>query len=181
MGLGGRINARYSYAGHEIRKIHKSHEALQVLLGGGMLEIVDLESDRILSRLRGAREASIPSEADLYLDRLINALYEVAVAFDETITWPAARTRDDGIHIQILQEIVRTGQVSIPAEDITVTLEPTPGINIEDELRKRPTLCFSQSEPPEFATVFGEDVRRRSVRRDHPDARIRNQCARWQT
>jgi hypothetical protein len=155
---GGRssFNAHYSYTGHEIRKIHKTHKALQLLLGGSTLEIVDLESDRTLSRLGGAREASIPSEADLYLDKLITALYEVAVAFNETITWPATRTRDDSIHIQILQEIVRTGRVSVPAEDITITLEPNPGVNIEDELRKHATLCFSQSEAPDFATAFGK-------------------------
>jgi hypothetical protein len=150
------LNYDYSCAGHEIRKIHKTHKALQLLLGGGTLEIVDLESDRTLSRLCGAREASIPSEADLYLDKLTTALYEVAVAFNETIVWPPTRTRDDDIHIQMLQEIVRTGQVSIPAEDTTITLEPSPGVNIEDVLRKHPTLCFSQSEAPFFATAFGK-------------------------
>jgi hypothetical protein len=64
--------------------------------------------------------------------------------------------RDDDIHIQILQQIVRTGQVSIPVEDNTVTPEPSPGINIEDQVRKNTTLCISQSEAPYFATAFGK-------------------------
>jgi hypothetical protein len=92
VGLGGSFNAHYSYTGYEIRKIHKTQRALQLMMGGGTLEIVDLESDRVLSRLRGAREASIPSEEEVYLDKLVTGLYEVAVAFNETITWLPTRT-----------------------------------------------------------------------------------------
>jgi TIR domain len=154
--VGGRstFNANYSYTGHEIRKIHKAHRALQLLLGGGTLEIVDLESDQVL-RMGGAREYSTPSEADLYLDKFITALYEVALAFNETITWPTDRTRDDSIHLQLLQELVRTGQVSIPVDDVTVTV-PSPGVNIEEVLQQHSMLRIDQSEVPKFATVFGK-------------------------
>lgn len=187
--LGGgpsNFSANYSYVGHEIRKIHKAHQALQLLMGGGTLEIVDLESDHVLCLLSGAREATAPSAADLYLDKFITALYEVAVAFNETITWTPNRTRDDSMHIQLLQEIVRTGQVSIPADDITLTVVPNPGTSIEDQLRQHPTLCITgQSEAPDFATVFGKtfDVGpylliiqprafETSVPEDEPDSRV---------
>jgi TIR domain len=151
-----KFSAKYSCVGHEIRKIHKAHTALQLLLVGGTLEIMNLESDQVVCRLGGAREISPPSEADLYLDKFIEALYEVAVAFNEKITWSANRTRDDSIHIQALQEIVRTGQLSIPASEINITMVPMPGKSIEDELRLHSPLLITQSEPPDFATVFGK-------------------------
>jgi hypothetical protein len=46
--------------------------------------------------------------------------------------------------------------VSISADDITVTVVPAPGTNIEQEWRQHTTLYLPQSEPPDFATVFGK-------------------------
>jgi hypothetical protein len=179
------FSASVSYTGHEIRKIYKAHKALQLLMGGGTLEIVDLESDQRLCRLFNARATSKPSETDLYLDDFVPALYEVAVAFNETITWGAKLTRADSINIQLLQEIVKTGQVSIQANDITVTLVPHPGVNIEDQLGQHPTLVLTQTEVPDFATVFGKAfdvgpylliIRARefeiSVPEDKPESRV---------
>ena len=150
------FTANYAYAGHEIRKIHKAHKALQLLMDGGTLEIADLESDRTLCRLGGARNISKPSEADMYLDKFIAALYEVAVAFNEMVTWSPDRTRDDSLCLQRLQEIVKTGEVSIPADNITLTLVPTAGANVEDALHTSRTLCITQSDVSDFATVFGK-------------------------
>lgn len=185
VGAPSNFNAIYSYVGHDIRKIRKAHRAVELLLGGGTLEVMDLESDRLLCRFDGAREASASSEADLYLDKFITALYEVALAFNETIIWAPNRTRDDSIHIQLLQEIVRTGEVSLPVNDISITFVPTPDTNLEDELRQHSTLCISQSEAPDFAKVFGKTfdvgpyvliVKPRefetSVPEDKPDSRM---------
>lgn len=159
------FSASYSYIGHEIRKIYKAHRALQFLMGGGTLEMVDLESDEVWPLLHPIREAPTPSDADVYLDKFIEALHEVAVGFNEKITWLPNRTVDDSVHIQLLQEIVRTGHLSIPADEITMTVEPSPGVNIEDVLQQQPILCICPNAPPDFATVFGRtlDVGRYSM------------------
>jgi hypothetical protein len=150
------FNAEFSYVGHEIRNIYKAHEAVSLLKTGGKLEIVDLESDRLLCVMGGVHDISAPTEADLYLDSLIPALYEVALGFNDTITWTADRTRDDSIHIQLLQQVVRNGTVSIPADTITISLCRNPGIDIDMELRSQRTFCIGETEAPEFATVFGK-------------------------
>lgn len=157
--VGGPSNfrAEYSYVGHEIRKIHKAHKALQLLQCGGTLEIVDLESDRLLCVMGGA-QVSAPSDEEQYLDKFITALHEVALAFNEKITWAPDRTRDDSIHIQLLQEVAKTGRVSLPVDSITITLEPSPGVDIEQVLRQHQTLRIDQSEPPFFATLFGKAI-----------------------
>jgi len=154
----GTINASYSLIGHEIRKIHKAHKALQFLLGGGTLEIMDLESGQVWPLLRCERGVLTPTEEELYLDRFITALYEVAVGLNETITWAPNRTRDDSIHIQLLQQIVRTGQVSLSVDEITITVVPSPGVKVEDALQQGSTLRIDQSVAPDFATVFGKTL-----------------------
>src|ERR1700722_5804122 len=150
------FSASYSYIGHEIRKIYKSHRALQLLSRGGTMEILDLESDRLVGIMVGAKELLAPSEADQYLDRFITALHEVALAFNEKITWASDRTRDDRIHLQFLHYIWGTGRVSVPADSITLTLVPSPGVNIKEILQQHHTLHINQSEAPAFATVFGK-------------------------
>lgn len=149
------FHARYAYLGHEIRKIYKTHRALELMLNGGTLEIVDLESDHALGVLHSARVSAAPKPAELYLNKLITALYDIAVACNETITWPTKVTTDDRVRVELLHEIVRTGQVSIPADDITITVLPSPYLNFEDAMREHPMLCVTQAEAPEFATLFG--------------------------
>lgn len=159
------FSASYSYVGHEIRKIYKAHRALQFIMGGGTLEMMDLESDQVWPLLLPAPEAPARSDADAYLDKFIRALHDVAVGFNEKITWPPNRTIDDSVHIQLLQEILRTGQLSIPGEEITLTVEPSPGVNIEDVVQQQSILCIRPNAPPDFATVFGKtfDVGRYSI------------------
>jgi hypothetical protein len=46
--------------------------------------------------------------------------------------------------------------VSIPVDAITLTIVPSPGVDIEQELRQRSTLRINQTDAPDFATVFGK-------------------------
>jgi hypothetical protein len=68
-------------------------------------------------------------------------------------------------HIQLLQEILRTGQLSIPGDEITMTVKPSPGVNIEDVLQQHSILCICPNAAADFATVFGKtlDVGRYSI------------------
>jgi hypothetical protein len=155
----GAAAMHFSFAGHEIRKIYKANRALQLFLGGGTLEVWDLQSDQRVAFLGGGKKTSSDSEADISIDRFINGLYEVATAFKETITWNPASSGDDAIHLHCLLELVHTGMVSIECYEITLTLTPSPGVDIEAALRRQSVIRFEgMTVPPEFATVFGKPL-----------------------
>jgi hypothetical protein len=146
----------YSYAGHEIRKVYKAHRAIQLFMKGGALEILDLESDQKLPKLEGARQTSPSDEVEAYWCKFIEAANEVVVALNEQLIWPERQTREDGVHLQLLVEVVRTGKVSVLGSTLTATLKPLAGIDIHKALAQHTMFRINRAEPPEFATVFGK-------------------------
>lgn len=150
------MEVSYTHAGHEIRKIYKAHRAIQLFLNGGTLEILDLDSDKKLPTLQGARQTSPLNETNDYWEKFIEAAHELVATLNETLIWPERPTQDDSIHLQLLLEAIRTGEVSIPDGRFTLTVAPLPGVDIREVLAQPGMFRLNPTEPPKFATVFSK-------------------------
>jgi hypothetical protein len=159
LNLAGRpsdINITYSFAGHEIRQVYKALNAIRLLSEGGNVEMLDLESGRCFGTLTTAQLTFSSEDADLY--SLVQDVYRVITAFNETVIWPQRITEADCIHLQSLAELVNTGRVAVPGDNVTMNLVPFNGVDLEETLRGQTLLRVDSDIPPTFATLFGKTL-----------------------
>jgi hypothetical protein len=159
LNLAGRasgINITYSFVGHEIRQVHKALHAIRLLREGGNVEMLDLESGRCFGTLTTAQQMFSSQDADLY--SFVQDVYRVITAFNETVIWPQRITEDDCIHLQFLGELVNTGRVTVPGDNVTMNLVPSHGVDLEETLRGQTLLRVDSDLPPTFATLFGKTL-----------------------
>jgi hypothetical protein len=146
------FRAEYSFPGHEIRDVYKSHHALSLMLRGGSMEMRDPESDRTLGAVGGARP-SARNGLDDELEGVVLALHDVALALNETIMWPTAALQDDFKRLVILQQVVRGAEVSLDVGSVGMVVV---GQRQQvEEILQQPVIAVRQLDPPEFARVFG--------------------------
>ena len=89
---------------------------------------------------------------------MVEDAFGVVTAFNETVMWPQQITKDDCIHLQLLRELVNTGHVAIPADNVTLNLVPSRGVDLEEALGSQTLLRVDCDRPPAFATLFGKTL-----------------------
>lgn len=152
------MRVNLTYPGHEIRRIRKAHRAFNLFMGGGTIEIFDLESDVRVGVVAGATRTSPREESDVLMEAAIEALYEVAIGLGETFIWPAETTQKDFMHLYLVQKILRTGEVSFCQESIVLSRDPSPD-GVVPELQDTPEIIrMPLLVPPTFATLFGKTI-----------------------
>ena len=149
----GTLNVAFKYEGHDIRRVCQTHRALRILFTGGRIELTDLENDRHLGTLRDLRTATVIENP--WFDEFICNVYEIA----ETLKVPIRYTRptvQDAENVAILHQVVRTGDLSIPAESVGLNFTPDQLRIAQDGFASGNGLHMQFQIAPDFAQVFGQ-------------------------
>jgi hypothetical protein len=154
----GGFRASCCYVGHEIRSIFKANRALNMFSGGGSLEVFDLGTDAPFPTLTAGHLDSPTAEADARESNLIIALHEIALALNTRINWPQQITREDAAHLQLLEEIIHTGQAVVHGDSISFAVDPGKPIDLDAISRQPGNLLVTEIEPPPFASIFGKTL-----------------------
>jgi len=148
----GTLSVAFSYEGHEIRRVCKAHRALRILFTDGHVDLLDLESDRHLGVLRdfGTSEWRCAP----WFDEFLEAVNEIADSLHQTITYTRP-TAEDVENVKNIQQIVRTGMLSLVAESVGLNLTPEQLRVAQNAFQCGNGLHFSVTQSPDFAALFG--------------------------
>jgi glutamyl-tRNA synthetase len=115
-----------SFLGHEIRDIAKAQNALDIARSGGSIELFDLASDRLLTRLDAAPDAdagSAQAQKEEFISSFVQQAHRVAVTLDKRIVWNRELRPDDVENTAVLSQIVTAGTLQVSADDFRATVD----------------------------------------------------------
>jgi hypothetical protein len=147
----------YSYIGHEIRSIYKTHQCARMLNRGCKLLIHDLDTDQDVLGMKLTAGESPTREGDL-LTSFIAAVYACATALGKNVRWNRAPTEDDILNGVVLGSIISTGYAQIPVSSITLNATPEQISQARESIERGEGLTFLRENFTVASNVFDTEL-----------------------
>jgi hypothetical protein len=149
------IRIGVSFEGHDSREVRTAMHMVRLVVCGGPLHIIDLDTNKPLCRPIVASPQSWA--IDPIFEEVIEALYDIAAALDTTILWGSNLTGDDIHNVFLMAAAVRTGTVQLPVNTITFALPNDRVPVLESAIAQRHVLQATLAHS-DFTRVFGRQI-----------------------